>query len=339
MLHLALFAATCLTTTWVGIDHAFGSTGQLTDGLAYSVPLMAILLAHELGHFITAKIHRVEASLPYFVPLPFAFGTFGAVILAPRGTTDRARTLDVAIAGPLAGLAIALPVLWWGIAHSPVLPIAQMGANSEMEGNSVVYLAMKYLVHGRWLPGGGLDINMHPTALAGWVGLFVTMLNLLPVGQLDGGHVGAALLGERFELAARSIHKGLLPLWAMGNFAYLTWLSSRVGLPTEDRFDLGLKAALLPLTWMALLSLMRRLDNGRYHPALDPEPLGPRRRALGIFGLALFVLLFLPYPFRPSLETWGPDGPPKPRTTGPANLPARVPGEPPRSPRAPGDKG
>lgn len=331
-----LFLATCLTTTWVGAGMTFAPTGQLSDGLAYSAPLMAILLAHELGHFIAARVHKVEASLPYFVPLPAAFGTFGAVILAPRATTDRARTLDVAIAGPLAGLVVALPVLWWGIAHSPVLPLSEMGAGAQMEGNSLLYLAMKYLVHGRLLPGGGLDINMHPTAMAGWVGLFVTMLNLLPVGQLDGGHVGAALLGERFEATARAIHRGFLPLWAMGNFAYLTWLSSRAGLPTEDRFDLGLKAALLPLVWMALLSLLHRLSGGRYHPPLDALPLGPGRRWLGISGLALFVLLFLPYPFRPSLETWGPDGPPRPRATEPRRAPPTPAAGPPRSPRAPG---
>jgi len=305
-LHLALFAATCLTTTWIGTAHTLAPTGALSDGLAYSIPLMAILLCHELGHFIAAKVHKVEASLPYFVPVPFGLGTFGAIIFAPRAATDRARTLDVAIAGPLAGLAVALPVLWWGIAHSPVVPMAEMPVGSDLEGNSIVYLAMKYLVHGRLLPGGGFDINMHPTAFAGWVGLFVTMLNLLPVGQLDGGHVAASLLGDRFELVARTIHRGLLPLWAMGNFAYLTWLASRAGLSVEDRLDEGLGAALLPLVWMGLLSLMHRMGGGRYHPPLDPEPLGPKRRRLGIFGMVLFVLLFLPYTFRKSFEAAGP---------------------------------
>jgi membrane-associated protease RseP (regulator of RpoE activity) len=177
-LHVLLFAATLLTTTAQGAIYVHGDgMFPIGDGLPYSLPLMAILVCHELGHYFAARAHGVRASLPYFVPLPPGvgmLGTMGAVILQ-GGTTDRRKLIDIGAAGPLAGLAVAIPVLIVGLSLSEVRPLVGLGMQ---EGNSILYALLKFAVKGEWLPGGGRDVMLHPTAWAGWAGLLVTMLNL-----------------------------------------------------------------------------------------------------------------------------------------------------------------
>lgn len=286
----ALFLAACVSTTFIGSFHAKGSW---LGGLAYSMPLMAILLAHELGHYVAARIHGVPASLPYFVPLPLApVGTLGAVILMRGRIRSRDALLDVGAAGPLAGMLVALPVLVYGLAHSPV-QVPQKGFDFH-EGYSLLYLSLLRVLKGPFPEGQ--DIMLGPTAFAGWVGLLVTMINLIPARQLDGGHVACALLGERFELLSRTLHKLLLPL-AVGVSLYFAVPAFLAG----ARGDALLKA-LEPggqwLLWWGLLFLIGDED-GREHPQPDPGELSSGRRLVAVGTLALFVLLFMPAWARP----------------------------------------
>ena len=279
-----LFVLTCVSTTWVG---AAGESGGFLSGLSYSVPLMAILLTHELGHYIAARIHRVPASPPYFVPLPLPpFGTMGAVILMRERIGNRNALLDIGAAGPLAGLCVALPVLIYGITHSPVLPLPK--TVYSMEGRSLLYVA---LLH--WLKGPipeGQDIMLSPIAFAGWAGLFVTMLNLLPAVQLDGGHVAYALLGPAYERVSRAFRHLLVPFGIGVSLVYgvPAFLAGRRGDSLVSEAMTGAQW----LIWALVLGLMAR--GGREHPPTDPGTLSPGRRVLAAFTLFLFLLLFMP---------------------------------------------
>src|SRR5262249_19738430 len=163
-------------------------TTTAVGGPVYAATLLGILLTHEMGHYVVARRHGIDVSLPYFIPVPFALGTMGAVIRMRSPIPTRDALIDVGAAGPLAGLAVAVPLLLWGLAESPVTPIPPGGA---IEGNSLGYLVCKLLVKGRVLPGDGLDVQLSPMAMAAWVGLLVTFINLIPLAQLDGGHIAA----------------------------------------------------------------------------------------------------------------------------------------------------
>jgi membrane-associated protease RseP (regulator of RpoE activity) len=279
---VALLLATCASTTFVG---SLGAGGSLLSGLAYSVPLMAILLAHELGHYIAARIHRVPASPPFFVPMPIPpLGTMGAVILMRGRIRSRDALLDIGAAGPLAGMAVALPVLAYGIAHSPVQPM-QAGSYLQ-EGHSILYVLMLRVLKGP-IPDGH-DIMLSPTAFAGWVGLLVTMINLIPARQLDGGHVACALLGERFDRLSRTLRRLLLPL-GIGVGLWYGLPAFRAGADATEAFGPGIQW----LVWWLLLNLLGSSD-GREHPQPDPGLLSPARRGVALGTLLLFVLLFMP---------------------------------------------
>lgn len=301
-LHLALFLTTFFTTTASGayMQHGDGGMWPLSDGLSYSTPLMAILLCHEMGHYIAARIHHVPASLPYFVPLPpqvGLFGTMGAVILQSR-TSDRRKLIDIGAAGPLAGLVVAIPVLAYGLYLSPVGP----ATGGLQEGNSLLYAVLKRLVCGMWLPGHGLDVNLHPMAFAGWAGLFVTMLNLIPVSQLDGGHVAIAFFGNRYGRASQLLRRMLLPLAvAVTVTVYFGTARELARADLLDRlspWSIAIPAGLQWLVWYVMLGLLRRLSGGIDHPPVDDRPLPPSRTL--VFGaVALsFILTFMPVPLR-----------------------------------------
>jgi membrane-associated protease RseP (regulator of RpoE activity) len=284
-LSVVLFLATFASTTYVG-----ATADSLWSGLAYSVPLLAILLSHELGHYIAARIHRVPASPPFFIPLPLPpLGTMGAVILMPDRITRRNALLDVGAAGPLAGLVVALPVLAYGIAESPVQPIVTDRIYLQ-EGHSLLYKAMLYAIKGP-IPEG-YDIFLSSTAFAGWAGLFVTMLNLIPAVQLDGGHVAHALLGERHERVSRVFRAALLPGAALAALYYggSAFLEGARG----DALWHASQPGLQWLVWFVLLHFMARAGKGREHPPTDDAHLSPRRRLIAYFTLGLFVLLFMP---------------------------------------------
>jgi len=303
LVHLALFVATVLTTTAQGAAYVHhGPMTPLWDGLHYSIPLLAILVSHEMGHYVAARIHGVPASLPYFIPLPppiGLLGTMGAVIMQ-SGTTDRRKLIDIGAAGPLAGLVVAIPILTYGLTLSEVRPLTGIGTQ---EGNSLAYALLKRVTKGEWLPGGGRDVMMHPTAWAGWAGLLLTMLNLLPVGQLDGGHVATAYFGNRYQRVGRLVHAAL-PVLALGVLLQTHGVAQRelAGYPAAagqlSAELIATQAALPWAVWFALLFLMKWLSGGQYHPPVSDARL-PRNRAL-VFWITCvtFVLIFMPVPLR-----------------------------------------
>ncbi len=235
-------------------------------GLPFALSLMVILGAHELGHYVAARQFGVPVSLPYFIPMPLGpFGTFGAFISMKAPPPNRRALLAVAAAGPLAGFFMALPILLLGLSMSVVTPLVTNGA-VIMEGNSILYALLKVLTFGRFLPGGGQDVFLHPIAFAGWAGLLVTGLNLLPVGQLDGGHIVYALWGEK----SRILTWPLIAILALLGLEWSGWF-----------------------LWAFLLFIFGR----QYAAPLDDVTrLTSGQRAVGWLVILIFVLVFTPLP-------------------------------------------
>jgi membrane-associated protease RseP (regulator of RpoE activity) len=286
-LPLLLFVATC-ASTW------------LAGGPVFAATLMAILVCHEMGHYVTARRHGIDVSLPYFIPLPFVgIGTMGAVIRMRAPIQRRDQLIDVGASGPLAGLVVAIPLLVVGLIASPVAATTP-GEAAFVEGNSILYLLLKLVIKGQILPGHGVDVQLGPMAMAAWVGLLVTFINLIPIGQLDGGHVAAALFGDRHERACAWLHRGL-GVVGVGVAAMLAEEARAAGRTPFAAFAYGAEGALPWLVWILILLVMRRYSGGRYHPPVAGEPLSPSRRALGLAVAVVFVLLFTPVPMREAL--------------------------------------
>lgn len=309
-IHLFLFMMTLFSTWFVGaggfalidlwyakmmgldVDGYFSS--MAIDGLYYMVSIMAILLSHEMGHYIMARRNRVNASLPYFIPMPFLlFGTLGAVILMKGRIRSRNALMEVGAMGPLAGMAVALPVLIVGLSLSEVGPIPEQAL---MEGQSLLYIALKKVVVGD-IPAGQ-DVMLHPMAWAGWIGLLVTMLNLLPIGQLDGGHVFYALFGD----AHRKVSLGFLAalfLLGLGIMTYSALDAEQLNLEGEAYWS----HVLVGMNWLILGFLLlfvfgRRNGKGLNHPPTDDNTLSGIHKVMGILCLLIFVLSFTPIPIR-----------------------------------------
>jgi len=249
--------------------------GGIFKGIPYMLAVMLILGAHELGHYFAARYHKVSVTLPYFIPFPFGFfGTLGAFIQLREPMQNRNQLFDIGVSGPLAGLAFALPILLIGVATAEVNALPTDADCREegicsylLEGNSLAYATAKYIIHGKWLPNDLEDMNINQLSFAGWTGLFVTGLNLLPVGQLDGGHILYTLVGKR----ARQLYLpavGLMVVLALNNSGWILWV---------------------------FLLLMF----GRVYaiPLDDITPLDGRRRVIGVLALLIFVLVFIPSPF------------------------------------------
>jgi membrane-associated protease RseP (regulator of RpoE activity) len=270
--NVLLFVLTCLTTVVAGSGAflAFDPLRHpelLLGGVPFAVTLLSILGTHEFGHYFTARYYRAAVTLPYFIPAPppFLFGTLGAVIKMKSPARDRNSLFDIAVAGPLAGLVIAITALWIGLAWSTVGRVS--GGNQILFGDSLLMQFLVYLKFGP-LPAG-YDVFVHPVALAGWVGLFVTALNLFPVGQLDGGRIAYALFGRRHRLVG------------MATFAALIVLGAVTHSPN----------------WFIWGALIFFLVGFHHSPPLDDiTPLSPGRRLLGIVCLVLLVLLLPPVP-------------------------------------------
>ncbi len=270
-LHVVLFLATLATTTLAGAfgagENPFVSPPALLAGLPFSLTLLAILFSHEMGHWLLARHHRVPTSLPYFIPAPpFLVGTFGAFIRMRGTPRSRQALFDIGAAGPWAGFVVALPAIMLGLAWSEVRPLEASAALGLSFGNSILFAGLTQLILG--VHPDDVTILLHPVALAGWFGLFVTFLNLLPVGQLDGGHVAYALFGRSHRWIARLFMGVLLVLGIQG------W----------DGWFL----------WVFLLAFVIRVD----HPdTADREtPLDRRRKLAAWLTVLLFVLTFMPEP-------------------------------------------
>jgi membrane-associated protease RseP (regulator of RpoE activity) len=286
---LTLLSMFWVGAQWAGADVDRGGLRAFLQGYSFALPLMAILLAHELGHYFAARLHGVDTSPPYFIPMPYALiGTFGAVIRMRGAIRLRDALFDIGAAGPLAGLVVALPVLTYGLATSDVKPL-DPGQAYLVEGRSLLYLALLYLLKGP-IPEGS-DIILNPTALAGWAGLLVTMINLVPVGQLDGGHVAYALFGSAQDRYSRWVRRGLLviALIVSGGSVLIAWREHA----NADSIAAAAQGGVHWLIWWLVLTLMARFL-GDQHPPTEPSALSPARRALAWFTLSLFVLLFMP---------------------------------------------
>jgi membrane-associated protease RseP (regulator of RpoE activity) len=293
-IHVGLFVATCATTTWAGaINHGWAG------GVAFAATLMTILVCHEMGHYVVARRHGLDVSPPYFLPLPpqISLGTLGAVIKMRAPIRDRNQLLDVGAAGPIAGLVVAIPALIVGLALSEVGPLVPGGMQ---EGNSVLYGVIKLTMFGQWLPSGGVDVHLHPMAFAAWVGLLITMINLIPIGQLDGGHIMRARLGDRHETLSAFLHRALLVV-ALASGAWLFALARADGAGPWAALGYAGMGAAPWLVWSIALTIMRNLAGGEYHPPVTGRPLTPGRRRLGWAMLVVFLLLFAPVPMRATL--------------------------------------
>ena len=277
-LHFLLFGLTLLSTTIVGAamqmdfdrNHAFDlahsldmyvwvwrQPGLLWQGLPFSLTLLGILLAHELGHYLTALLHGVDASPPYFVPSPM-LGTFGAFIRVRSQIYSKLVLFDIGVSGPLAGFVLLAPMLAIGLAFSKVIPgVAHQGTAQ------FGVPALQWLLERAIFPGThSADICLHPVARAAWVGMFATAMNLLPVGQLDGGHILYSFFPNRHRTISKAVCLLILPL----GFFWHGWV-----------------------LWAAVLLWL-----GRRHPVVyDNTALTPGRRKLGWVSVALFLLCFI----------------------------------------------
>ncbi len=291
-LHGLLFALTFLTATWSQSLDVYARTlgeavlapllqpGRLLAGLSFSVPLMTILLAHEMGHYLTARRYGVDQSLPYFIPAPTLFGTLGAIILMRSQPPNRAVLMRVAVMGPYMGLVFAIPMAAWGIAHSTAIDGAVLEGGPWF-GESLLWQAISAV----FAPDAE-NLALHPVGFAAWAGFLVTSLNLIPAAQLDGGHVAYALFGRRQLQLSRLV---VLVLFTVG-----------VTLGARNQ------GAYVWVVWAALLFGM-----GLKHPPVRDElaPLSRGGRAAGWLALVVFVLTFMPVP----ITYPDPDAEPRPR--------------------------
>jgi len=302
-INYVMFGLTVLSVWFTGATYGSGNLpASVSEGITFAisglpflVTMLGILLAHEFGHYLAARYHKVAVTLPYFIPFPLSpFGTMGAFIQLKSPPTNRRVLLDIGFAGPLAGFIVAVPVLIIGLLTSPVSPIPKVippGVGMSFEGNSILYVLAKFLVFGKLLPTpasygglppllymlryyilgipaplGGSDVMLNSVAWAGWAGLLVTGLNLIPAGQLDGGHALYVLVGRN---ARRLVPVIIVVLIALG-FVWTGWF-----------------------LWAAIIYFLGRT----FAEPLDQiTELDPTRRLLAILALVIFVIVITPVP-------------------------------------------
>jgi membrane-associated protease RseP (regulator of RpoE activity) len=307
MVNLILFILTVISVIYTGAVFSVSSIPSdpiqailtlLSNGWPFGLSMMGILAAHEFGHYLVGRYHGVHLTLPYFLPLPFPIspiGTMGAFINMKELPRNRKILLDIGVAGPLCGLIVAIPVLIYGLSISKIGPLPTLVSPTtlvQLEGNSILYLLSKFVIFGKLLPApasyagispllywlrffftaqpvplGGIDVNISSIAWAGWAGLLVTAMNLIPAGQLDGGHMLYVLLGRK--AAARTLPFILAVLVLLGLAWSGWWL------------------------WAALIFFLGRT----YAEPLDQiTPLDTNRKLLAVLALILFILTFSPVP-------------------------------------------
>jgi len=274
-LHWLLFAATIATTTWAGALHAgvnlLQQPERFTVGLPYSLGLMLILGAHEMGHYITARRYGIRVTPPFFVPVPFALGTFGAFIKIKSITPTRRALFDVAVAGPLAGLVFAIPALLIGLRYSKVVagtaPTA-LGLAGVSVNSSVLMAFLAKISLGASVLNND-HLVLHPLAFAGWLGLIVTALNLLPIGQLDGGHMSHAMFGSRKARSGSVVAMACLFLLAL-----FVWPGLMI--------------------WAIIVFFIAGVRDAP--AANDVTSVGLGRKVLGWFTFLLLALIIVPVP-------------------------------------------
>jgi membrane-associated protease RseP (regulator of RpoE activity) len=281
--HLTLFILTLLTTSAMGarlaenfaanrplvatdllaVGQIFTDPGSLVQGLPFSLTLLTILLAHEMGHYVACLYYRIDASLPYFLPSPLLLGTFGAFIRIRSAIYSRRALFDVGIAGPIAGFILVIPALAIGLAHSKMIPSIALHGDL-MFGTPLVQRLLELAI----MPGvPSTDILLHPVGRAAWIGALATALNLLPIGQLDGGHILYVFAGHLHRRLSRLFALALIPL----GYYWHGWV-----------------------LWGVILFFLTR------HPRMyDEAPIGMARKKLAVFAVAMLVLCFTLTPIRP----------------------------------------
>ena len=259
LIHVILFILT-VVSTW------------LTGGAGYSIAIMLILLGHEMGHYFMSRRYGIRATLPFFLPFPLSpFGTLGAVIRMESAVSSRKALFDTGVAGPLTSLLLSIPAIVIGLKLSEVTPVSQLKEGTLRLADPLLFSFIQRLVIGE-VPEN-YDVILHPIGYAGWVGLFVTALNLLPIGQLDGGHIAYALFGKR--------SRGIFII-TVSVMAFITIF-----------YNPG---------WFLLLVLI--ILFGFRHPAPldDVTPVDGRRKLLGGIAFLAFFVSFTPAPFPEFVE-------------------------------------
>ena len=299
LINVILAVATVLSVSFTGAIYECQCIPSTPTDWLYGVPMMlavmVILAAHEFGHYFAARFHKVAVTLPYFIPLPLTLvGTLGAVIQLRSPFKTKKQLFDIGVAGPIGGLIFAIPLVFWAVANSPVQRITRE-AGSALEGNSVFYLLVKYIIHGRLLPhfeaygdlsfgrefllllggvipaGGGVDIFIDSVGLAAWFGLIVTALNLLPIGQLDGGHVSYCILGDKARTLGMVV---IIIMLFAGAFLWSGWF-----------------------IWAFITFFL--IGPNHPPPLNDLVDLDPFRKTLAYAMIVVFLVLFMPSPFQP----------------------------------------
>ena len=281
-LHVLLFLLTIATTTLVGADHyaaflvdftarrlTMPSTALLVRGLWYSVTILAILGCHELGHYVACRYYDVDASLPFFLPVPISItGTLGAFIRIREPIPQKRMLFDIGIAGPLAGFVVAVPALFIGVWMSHVVAVPPDFSGFEL-GEPLLFKLAERLIWGSIQDP--YSLNLHPVAFAAWFGLLATALNLFPIGQLDGGHISYAVLGPRST--------------------YVTVASIAIAITLAAKFSSSW------IVWTGLMVVMLIMFGPRHPRVFDEEvPLSRSRKILAFVALVIFILCFTPAP-------------------------------------------
>jgi len=289
-LNVILFVITIFTTFFFGLIHSlsflygdllnqntegainlniFKDPQAITLAVIYTSVLLGILLGHELGHYLTCRHYRINATLPYFIPAPTIIGTLGAFIKIKSPITRKQQLFDIGIAGPLTGFILSLPALAYGISLSKVIPPSALPEEGTLIFGEPLLLKILGSMILKEIPSG-YDILIHPVAFAGWVGILVTSFNLFPVGQLDGGHISYALLGPSKSRALARLMLGLFIV--MGIIFWIGWF-----------------------LWAFIILVL-----GLRHPRIIDEetPLSPRRKFMGLIALVIFILSFIPDPLK-----------------------------------------
>ncbi|NOZ86764.1 MAG: site-2 protease family protein [Deltaproteobacteria bacterium] len=298
--NLLLFLATLWTTLAAGAGHeGLAWADFLTDpwrflqlGSPFAFSLIAILGAHEMGHYLVARRYKVDVSLPFFIPIPTEIGTFGAVIKMRSSIPSRQALLDIAVAGPLAGFLVALPVLCLGILLSKAIPLKDLqGLGGIYFGEPLIY---KILVHLLRNDPPDTTLFMNSFAFAGWIGLLVTFINLFPVGQLDGGHIEFALVGSSGNKLSYWMTRLLLYWGLLGMANWILW----AGLGADGWLVKFLLSWCSPLYfgWGLILLILTGMFGAR-HPSVEVwSPLTNGRKVLAVLGILVFVLVLMPAP-------------------------------------------
>ena len=269
-LHIVLFILTMLSTLFVGAMQTgadiLKDPWKIYYGLPFALTLMIILLTHELSHYFASKKHGVNATLPYFIPAPTIIGTFGAFIKMKSPIVTRKALIDIGASGPIAGFIVSVIAVLIGLHLSEIVPVAEIKGALTL-GDSILFSFLAQTVLG--VTPADSDILLNPVAFAGWIGLFVTSMNLIPVGQLDGGHIAFALLGEKQTRLSFIL---VLVMSLLGVLLWEGWI-----------------------IWAVLLLVLGL----RHPPVISWEvPLDTRRKVIGWIAFLIFILTFIPVPFK-----------------------------------------